>query len=50
MLSENQLKKFGYINSEFVNKLYQDHLENKADNSSKLWPILVWQSWLDNNY
>lgn len=50
MLSEKSIKKSGYINSEFVNRLYQDHLAGKADNSSKLWPILVWQSWLANNY
>lgn len=50
MLSEKSIKKSGYINSEFVNRLYQDHLEERADNSSKLWPIIVWQSWLENNY
>ena len=50
MLSEKSIEKFEYVNLKFANKLFHEHLSGKVDNSAKLWPILVWQSWIKNNY
>ena len=41
--------KFGYLNHEPIIKLWEDHIFLNKNNSSKLWPIIMWQSWLENN-
>ena len=37
------------LNFNEVEKLWNDHIENKYDNSVKLWSILVFVSWLSKN-
>ena len=49
LISKEMIKKSGYFNEETVDMLWQDHLSNKRDNSSKLWPIIMMQSWLNKN-
>ena len=46
LLSESLIKRQGYLNSEMVSKSFKSHLNGEEDNSSKLWTILMWQSWL----
>ena len=48
-LEENKLKSQGYFNHEEVRKLWKDHQTKKRDWSSILWPILIFQSWLEEN-
>jgi len=48
LLSKNMISKDEYLNSNEVSKLWQQHLSGKFDNSSKLWPIIMWQSWLSD--
>ena len=49
LLSQDNIEKSGYLQFEKISKLWEDHLSSKYDNSSKLWPIIMWQSWLDFN-
>ena len=48
LLSESTIKRQGYLNSEIVSKNLTSHLSGKEDNSSKLWTLLMWQSWLSD--
>ncbi len=47
LLSYDAIKKQGYINPDIVEKILKNHLEQKEDNSSRLWNILMWQLWLE---
>ena len=46
LLSESTIKRQGYLNSEIVSNHLTSHLSCKKDNSSRLWTLLMWQSWL----
>ena len=46
LLSESTIKRQGYLNSEIVSKILTSHLSGEEDNSSRLWTLLMWQSWL----
>ena len=48
LLSTNKLKEQNYVNYKLVQTLWNDHKNNNVDNSSKLWPILMFQNWLLN--
>ncbi len=37
----------GYLDNEKVNMIWQQHLDGSYDNTSKIWTILMWQSWLN---
>ena len=47
LLSYESIKKQGYINPKIVEKILINHLDEKEDNSSRLWNILMWQLWLE---
>lgn len=49
LLEENKLKDQGYFNHVEVKKLWNEHQSKKRDWSGVLWPILIFQSWLDEN-
>ncbi len=46
-LSADRIKREGFLNPEYVEKLLQDHLENERDNRKQLWTLLIWQLWVD---
>ena len=48
LLSENNIKNSDFLNSKQISILWEEHLSLKYDNSAKLWPLLIWQSWLEN--
>jgi len=48
LLDEHRLLEEGYFNADVVRKVWLEHLERKKDNVHKLWSILMFQSWLDN--
>ena len=48
LLSESLIKRQGYLNSDSVSKIMKLHLNGNQDNSSQLWTILMWQSWLSD--
>jgi asparagine synthase (glutamine-hydrolysing) len=47
LLSPVRIAREGFLNSEHVNDLLQDHLVNKRDNRKQLWTLLVWELWVD---
>ena len=49
LLEENKLKNQGYFNYLEVKKLWNEHQSKKRDWSGVLWPILIFQSWLEEN-
>ena len=46
-LSTDRIKREGFLNSEYVTPLLQDHLANKKDNRKQLWTLLVWELWMN---
>ena len=50
LISYENISKAGFLNPNKISSLWEEHLSFKKDNSSKLWPVLMFQSWLDNNY
>ena len=46
-LASDLLNQQGFLNHKTIKSLWKDHLDQKADNSSKLWTILMWQAWLE---
>ena len=48
LLSESNIKNSGILNSEKISMIWEEHISSKYDNSAKLWPILMLQSWLEN--
>ena len=50
MLNYGRIKNEGFLDPDIVKNLVQEHIDGRKDNSSKLWNILMWQTWLDNWY
>jgi len=48
IIYSNEIKNQGFIDQEKVYKIWNDHIENRRDNTSKLWTILMWQEWIKN--
>ena len=46
LLSPNTLKQSGYFRPEVVQHLWQSHLAGGRDQQYRLWPILMFQSWM----
>ncbi len=47
LLSDGRLRREGYWSSAVVRAAWSAHQAGKVDSSSRLWPILMFQSWLD---
>ena len=45
LLSQESLKNQDFLNYQFVSNIWNQHLKGEKDNTSKLWTILMWQSW-----
>ena len=48
-LSTENLKKHNLFNQEFVHRVVKDHMTGSADNRHKLWCLLSFQIWFENN-
>ena len=48
LLESSRIVEEGYLNSNYVNQLWIDHLTEKRDGTFKIWSILMFQSWLDS--
>jgi len=46
-LDTHCIKKHGIFNSVTVQKIIDEHLNNKRDNRKQLWALLVFQSWMN---
>ena len=47
-LSQTALKNDEVFDAQAVRALWQNHTSGKRDNILQLWPVLMYQSWLDN--
>ena len=50
LLDEQRLRDEGYFYPEIVRKIWLEHLTGKRDWGSKLWSILMFQSWYEANH
>lgn len=46
LLDEKRLQSEGYFHAAPIRKVWQDHLHGRADYSTKLWGVLMFQAWL----
>lgn len=47
LLSEQRLQVDDYFYVESIRKIWQEHLSGKQDHATRLWSILMFQAWLD---
>jgi asparagine synthase (glutamine-hydrolysing) len=50
LIAEKRLIEEGYFYPDKIRQAWREHLQGKKDNSSKLWSVLMFQSWLENNF
>lgn len=48
LLDEGRLQQEGFFNPMPVRRIWQHHLQGKTDYSTKLWGILMFQAWLED--
>ncbi len=48
LLDESRLMREGYLHPAPIRHAWQQHLAGH-DNTTKLWPVLMWQAWLEQN-
>ena len=49
LLDENRLKREGYLKPAPIRKIWQQHLSGRYDQTVKLWTVLMFQAWLEEN-
>lgn len=49
LLSEESLKKSGFLKSQNVRKKFELHIKGKQDNEHQLWDVLMFQLWYFNH-
>jgi asparagine synthase (glutamine-hydrolysing) len=47
LLHPDRLQSEGYLRPEPISQLWQQHLSGRYDHTTKLWPVLMWQAWLE---
>jgi asparagine synthase (glutamine-hydrolysing) len=47
LLQKDRLEQHGYMNTEEVHKLWQEHLSEKRNWAPTLWSVLIFQAWLE---
>jgi len=47
LLSKQKLEADGYFNAESIRTIWDEHLSGSRNHASRLWSILMFQSWLD---
>jgi asparagine synthase (glutamine-hydrolysing) len=49
LLEESEIIKEGIFNYNTIHKLWHDHLNGNADNTVKLWNVLMFRAWMRKN-
>lgn len=47
LLSPKRIQQEGYLNQDYINQAWNQHLTGKRDNTYKLWSVLMFQAWLE---
>lgn len=47
LLNETRLRQEGYLNPEPIRRAWDLHQQGKADHSTRLWGVLMFQAWLE---
>jgi asparagine synthase (glutamine-hydrolysing) len=48
LLDANLLRKQGYFKVEVIQKKWEEHISGQKDNTTSLWAILMFQSWISH--
>jgi asparagine synthase (glutamine-hydrolysing) len=46
LLSPSLLRRQGLLRPEPVQRIWKEHLSGRADHTTRLWTVLMWQAWL----
>lgn len=49
LINENKIIKQGFLNHKNVSKIWELHMSGNADYTARIWSILMFQSWLEQN-
>jgi asparagine synthase (glutamine-hydrolysing) len=49
-LSEKRIKENGFFNLNYVNKMIDDHLQNRQNHSHRLWTLILFHLWWERFY
>ena len=47
LLSSKTIKEQGFLNNEEIQRIWRIHKSGKADYTSSIWTVLMWQAWLN---
>ena len=50
LLNESRLKAEGYLNPAPIRKAWLAHVQGRADHSTRLWGVLMFQAWLEEQH
>lgn len=48
LLDERRLRDEGYFDPQLIRTVFAEHLSGKRDHSNRLWSVLMFQAWLEN--
>jgi len=49
LIEPSRLDSEGYLQSDYIQKIWNEHLQSKKNWTNKLWSILMFQSWLESS-
>jgi len=49
LLDKNKMQQQGFLNVNYVHRLWEQHKSNQVDHNFFMWKVLMFQAWLENN-
>ena len=49
LIEPSRIDSEGYLQSDYVQKIWNEHLQAKRNWTNRLWSILIFQSWLERS-
>ncbi len=50
LLDEARIQREGYLHAQPIRQVWQQHLSGKYNHAHRLWPVLMFQAWLEVNH